>query len=86
MGVALKPGETGREWMDRRLKEIAAAAKAEAEVRCTECWYVFDAEDMADVTTYFYGGAGPQDVECPGCDAVLLVTETVTRTYEVELA
>ena len=85
MGVAIRPDETGREWMDRRLKEIAAAAKAEGELRCTECGYVFDAEDMAVVTTYF-GEGGPQDVECPGCDAVLLVTETVTRTYEVELA
>ena len=101
MSVALRPGETGREWMERRLKEIAgetasewvdrrrkeiaAAAEAEAEVRCTECGYLFDTEDMAAVTTY-YGEDGPQDVECPGCDAVLLVTETVTRTYEVELA
>lgn len=103
MSVALRPGETGREWMERRLKEIAgetasewvdrrlkeiaaaAKAKAEAEVRCPECGYLFDDEDMADVTTY-YGEDGEQDVECSACLAQMVVTETVTRTYKVELA
>ena len=65
--------------MERRLE----ALRREEIVTCPDCGYEFDCEDMAGLVT-LWGDNGPQAEECPECEAQLVVTETVTRTYEVE--
>ena len=42
------------------------------EIRCPACSYEFDSEDACDYVTY-HGEDGPQDVECPNCEAALTV-------------
>lgn len=71
-----KTSETNRLIAEQRRRES---------VQCPACGYVFDWESMASVTTY-WGNDGPQERDCPNCETPLLITERVSRTYEVKFA
>ena len=65
--------------MERRLE----AMRREESIVCPDCGHVFDmCEGMEKLITY-WGEDGPVEEDCPECEAQLVVTETVTRTYEV---
>lgn len=55
------------------------------EVQCPVCSHVFNAEDACGFVTY-WGEDGAKPAECPACGIELLVTENVTRTYDVQVA
>jgi len=66
--------------MERKLKTM----RREEIIMCPNCGYVFDmCEGMEKLITY-WGENGPVEEDCPECEAQLLVTESVRRTYEVE--
>jgi len=55
------------------------------EIKCPDCGYVFDSCDSESIVT-FWGEDGPQTEECPNCDASLIITEHVERTWDVQRA
>lgn len=56
------------------------------ELHCPVCSYVFDpTENMQGLITY-WAEDGPKEVDCPRCEIELVVTESVTRTYDVQVA
>ena len=53
---------------------------------CPHCDEALDDEDKQQLITYHGNECGdPSRVECPSCEEVFLVTEHVTRTWEVEI-
>lgn len=53
-------------------------------IRCPKCSYFFDEDDKAEYVTT-WGDGPPIEGWCPNCDAALLVTEDVSRTFDVTL-
>lgn len=52
--------------------------------RCPMCGYHFQGEDLQGYVTY-WGEDAPVDDVCPNCDVMLIVTECVHRTWDVEV-
>jgi rubredoxin len=70
-----------------RIERDLARQKERRQIKCPACGYVFDFEDVvcSGLVTY-WGQDGPQEWECPDCEACLVVTEHVTREYDVVIA
>jgi len=67
--------------IEKQLEQI----RRETEARCPKCNHLFDGEELGDnglIT--FWAEDGPQEVECPNCEAMLVIEESVSRTYEVK--
>jgi hypothetical protein len=56
---------------------------ADRKIRCPSCGYVFEGEEYYEHITY-HGEDGPKEDWCPNCEAELIITESVTRTYNVK--
>lgn len=48
---------------------------------CPACGYRFDVEETAGMITY-WGGNPAIETDCPQCDNMLSITETVSRIFK----